>query len=142
MDTKKTEDILPRNSSQEDEFIETKELASLDKDDHSTLFSQIWSDVTSDNRLTLFGFRRYRTAHLLNLRFLEAEIHKVDHELYQIGLQLDSHPGVLDRLGLQHAKRDKRQLKVEDVVNEELVLRLRALIKQYGKQTSRCSSLY
>ena len=51
-------------------------------------FNKIWREITSDNRHTLFGFRRYRTTDLLNLRLLEAEIGTIDHDVYQAGLQL------------------------------------------------------
>jgi hypothetical protein len=100
------------------------------------LFSKSWPETTSDNRLTLFGFRRFRTTHLLNLRLLEAEIDKIDHDLYQAGLQLNQsldREHSLDRLGLKQAKRDCKPMKVEEVVNEDLILRLRGLIKEYGK---------
>ena len=99
----------------------------------SDQFSRLWRNVVDDNYLTLFGFRRYRTIHLLNLRFLEAEIDKVDHAIYQAGLSLDYLP-ILDRLGLKGAKRDADATK-EDV-DEPLILRLRELLKQYGKHTT------
>ena len=49
---------------------------------HSHQFNKIWREVTSDHHLTLYGFRRYRTTHLLNLRFSEADIDRIDHDLY------------------------------------------------------------
>ena len=99
--------------------------------EYSKPFKKFWREATSDNRLTLFGFRRYRTAHLLNLRFLEQEIGKLDWTLYQIGLREGELP-VLDRLGLKHAKKDANPGKLEDI-DETLILRLRKLIKEYGK---------
>ena len=42
----------------------------------SRLVRKIWSNVTDDNALTLYGFRRFRTTHLLNPRLLETEIDK------------------------------------------------------------------
>lgn len=107
-----------------------------DNDTYSLLFPKVWRESTSDNRLTLFGFRRYRTTHLLNLRFLEAEIHKIDHDLYQAGLQLVQPLGrehIIDRLGLKQARQDSQRVKMEDVVNETSILRLRSLIKEYGE---------
>ena len=68
------------------------------------LFRRFWCATTDDRRLTLFGFRRYRTAHLLNLRFLEDEIHKIDHDIFQAGLQLDVTSTAAERLGLKHAR--------------------------------------
>lgn len=97
------------------------------------LFREVWGDATSDNRQTLFGFRRFRTTHLLNLRFLEAEIDKLDHTLYQAGLELDHRP-VLDRLGLKHAKRDLPKERNKLVMDQVLFERLRMLIKEYGKR--------
>lgn len=106
---------------------------------NSELFSKFWRDITSDNHLTLFGFRRYRTTHLLNLRFLEAEIHKIDHALYQAGLQMEQPLGcdhTLDRLGLRKAKIDDEQVKAEQLLNENLIIRLRRLIREYGGHLS------
>jgi hypothetical protein len=118
-------------------MAQSKEDAGNDlSDSYSEPFSKFWREVTSDNHLTLFGFRRYRTTHLLNLRFLEAEINEIDHVLYQAGLQLNQpldREHTIDRLGLRHAKKDRKQLKTEDVVNEALIMRLRRLIKEYGQ---------
>lgn len=103
---------------------------------YSKLFSRVWREITSDNHLTLFGFRRYRTTHLLNLRFLEAEIDKLDHDLYQAGLQLNQplvRQNTLDRLGLKQAKKDNKRMNVDEVVNEDSIIRLRKLIKEYGE---------
>ena len=105
---------------------------------YNEIFSKVWREITSDNHLTLFGFRRYRTTHLLNLRFLEAEIDKIDHDLYQAGLQLNQplrRENTLDRLGLKQAKKDGKRMKIEEVVNEALIMRLRSLIKEYGERT-------
>ena len=103
---------------------------------YSEPFNRIWREITSDNHLTLFGFRRYRTTHQLNIRFLEAEIDKIDHDLYQAGLQLNQPLGrehIIDRLGLKQAKKDSNQMKAEELVNKALVMRLRRLIKEYGE---------
>jgi len=86
--------------------------------------------------LTLFEFRKYRTTHLLNLRFLKAEIDKIDHGLYQADLQLDQsldREHIIDRLGLKQAKKDSKRMKVEKVVNKALIMRLRRLIKEYDE---------
>ncbi|MCJ1334686.1 hypothetical protein MMC10_011398 [Thelotrema lepadinum] len=105
---------------------------------YAELFNKFWREVTPDNYLTLFGFRRYRSTHLLNLRFLEAEIATIDHDLYQTGLALDSSlipRHALNRLGLRQVKRDTKQVEA-DVVDKALILRLRKLIKEYGENTS------
>lgn len=106
---------------------------SLDRDPDK-LFGSFWRGATSDHHETLFGFRRYRTAHLLNLRFLEAEIEEIDRHLYQAGLQRDQcldRRYRVDRLGLQRAKRDSEH--VGQPVNKDLIARLRTLIKEYGR---------
>lgn len=122
------------HSSQQDE---SKEHGKFNLNDcYLDLFMKSWREITSDNRHTLFGFRRYRTIHLLNLRLLEAEIGTIDHDIYQAGLQLDQPLGrehILDRLGLKHAKIDSKRAKVEEVVNKDSILRLRKLIKDYGE---------
>ena len=98
-------------------------------------FRKVWLNATDDNYLTLFGFRRFRTAHLLNLRFLEEEIDKIDHKIYQAGMKLDCPIGAIDRLGLKHGKRDVADpgaARVVNVVDKDLMSRLRELLRQYG----------
>jgi hypothetical protein len=51
---------------------------------------------TADNNLTLHGFRRFKTTHLLNLRYLEDEVAQMDHTLYQAGLSLNLSPSSAD----------------------------------------------
>ena len=96
------------------------------------LFRKLWCNATDDNYFTLYGFRRFRTAHLLNLRFLEDEIDKIDHKIFQAGMKLGYSPGIKDKLGLRHGKKDLDAQGADDVVNQELVLKLRDLLKQYG----------
>ncbi len=96
------------------------------------LFRKLWLKVTDDNGLTLHGFRRFKTTHLLNLRFLEEEIDKLDHDIYQAGLKLGYKPTPVDKLGLRHGKRDANALDAEQVITGELVLKLRDLLRQYG----------
>ena len=95
-------------------------------------FRQFWPRITDDSNLTLHGFRRYKTTHLLNLRFLEDEIAKLDHTIYQAGLSLGHEPSARDRLGLKRSKTDVDAPDVEDTMTRELVLELRALVQQYG----------
>lgn len=107
-------------------------------DDHhgqpemASMFRKFWCATTDDSRLTLFGFRRFRTAHLLNLRFLEDEIHKIDHDIYQAGLQLGVPCTAADRLGLKHFRKDEGALGAEALIKPELISRLRDLLEQYG----------
>lgn len=96
------------------------------------LFRSLWSNITDDNALTLYGFRRFRTTHLLNLRLLETEIDKIDHKIYQAGLSLDLPSTSADKLGLKHSKRDVHAPSPEEVLDPELVSKLRQLLKEYG----------
>lgn len=95
-------------------------------------FSSHWQASTADSNLTLHGFRRFKTTHLLNLRYIEAEIAEIDHLLYQLGLGLGIEPSVEDRLGLKHCKRDAKVPSVDQAVSKKLLRRLRRLIKDYG----------
>ena len=96
------------------------------------LFRELWGNVTDDNALTLFGFRRFRTSHLLNLRLLETEIDKIDHEIYQAGLGLGLPSTSADKLGLRDSKRDERAPSPEEILRPELVSKLRRLLREYG----------
>jgi hypothetical protein len=95
-------------------------------------FRKSWARSTADNNLTLHGFRRFKTTHLLNLRFLEAEIAEMDYTVYQAGLSLDLSPSSTDRLGLGHSKRKFKKLAVDDTITPEFVMKLRGLLQQYG----------
>ena len=96
------------------------------------LFHNLWSNVTDDNALTLFGFRRFRTTHLLNLRLLETEINKIDHQIYQAGLSLGLPSTSADKLGLRNSKRDERAPSPEEILRPDLVSKLRQLLREYG----------
>jgi len=96
-------------------------------------FRAHWRSATNSNNLSLFCFRRYRSSHLLNLRFLEDEIAKLDHHLYQAGLQVEIDPDSQDRMGLRTATRDKDVRPIEEAINRNLILDLRKLINEYGK---------
>ena len=95
-------------------------------------FHDIWSDATSDHQLTLFGFRRYRTIQLVNLRYLELEVEKISHLIFQAGLQLDQAPSQLDLLGLRYVKKKPGAPTAVEVINNDTILRLRKLIKEYS----------
>ena len=103
------------------------------KSETARLFGNLWSNVTDDNALTLYGFRRFRTTHLLNLRLLETELDKIDHQIYQAGLKLDLPLTSADKLGLKHSKRDDHAPCPEEVLKPELVSKLRQLLREYGK---------
>ncbi|KAH8691088.1 hypothetical protein GQ44DRAFT_754052 [Phaeosphaeriaceae sp. PMI808] len=79
-------------------------------EDITKKFRKYWEISTDDNNLTLHGFRRFKTTHLLNLRFLESEVAELDHTIYQAGLSLGLAPSPTDRLGLKHSNRDANVL--------------------------------
>jgi hypothetical protein len=106
------------------------------KSDDCKLFEKVWASSTEDNNLTLYGFRRFKTTHLLNLRLLEEEIDRIDHQIYQAGLKLGMDPTPADRLGLKHCKKDEHALCPEDVMEEQQIPKLRDLLRQYGKGIS------
>ena len=95
-------------------------------------FRRLWEMSTDDNNITLYGFRRFKTTHLLNLRLLEDEIANLDHEVYQAGLGLRLLPSSTDRLGLRHSKLDSDVPSVHDTFTRDFVLSLRGLVKEYG----------
>ncbi|KAL8668688.1 MAG: hypothetical protein Q9168_006693 [Polycauliona sp. 1 TL-2023] len=110
--------------------------------DAVTTFRKAWHDATDDNYLTLFGFRRFRTAHLLNLRFLEQELDKIDHQIFQAGLSLDNSHKVIDRLALKQAKRDgNMEGRLENMIDDGLSNRLRCLLKQYDEALASFNSI-
>jgi hypothetical protein len=100
------------------------------------VFRKAWTASTADSNLTLHGFRRFKTAHLMNLRFLENEITQMDHILYQVGLSLNLSIPPKDRLGLKNGRRDNHVPKVEEAITPKFISELRKLIKEYGMQPS------
>ncbi len=95
-------------------------------------FRKHWQSATDDNNLTLHGFRRFKTTHLLNLRFLEDEIAELDHVIYQAGFSLGLDISSTDQLGLKHGKRDTNVPKIDVTITPDLILKVRDLVKQYG----------
>jgi len=101
------------------------------------MFSKVWPAVTDPNPLVLFGFRRFRTSHLLNLRALEHEILEIDHQVFQADLQLGKPAPRRDRLALDHAEKDTpADATGGHVFDREKLERLRSLLQRYGKYTS------
>ena len=103
-----------------------------DRSDIETLFSRLWPIATHDRNLALYGFRRYKTIHLLNLRFLENEIEKIDRKIYQGGLSIRLPHTTTDRLGLRHNGKDSGSSHPLTAITKALVLQMRELLKQYG----------
>jgi hypothetical protein len=94
------------------------------------LFQSLWPIATHDSNVTLHAFRRFKTSHLMNLRFLEAEVEQLDRDLYQAGLTLGVPVGKPDRLLLRRNTHDNKNIPIK--VSGDTVLRLRGLIKEYG----------
>lgn len=101
--------------------------------DFASIFSRAWSIATEDENITMYGFKRFKTSHLLNLRYLEHDLGKLDREIYQAGLSLNTAPSRTGRLWLGHAKKDENIKGIPDVACEENILRFRRLISEYGK---------
>ena len=102
---------------------------------YASLFPRIWRKSTTDSNMSLHGFRRFKTSHLVNLRFMEEEIARIDHEIYQAGLHLGFQITERDRLGLGTSKLDVEFHKLEESITRPLVLRLRTMLKDYGWST-------
>lgn len=100
----------------------------------SSIFHKVWSRSTEDKNISLYGFRRYKTSHLVNLRFLEEEISELDHKIYQAGLNLDNDTRNRnsDRLGLRYSHRDCSVPALQDTITDSMVLKMRNLLKEYG----------
>ncbi|KAH8770434.1 hypothetical protein F5882DRAFT_180902 [Hyaloscypha sp. PMI_1271] len=96
-------------------------------------FRKYWQNSTEDSNLTLHGFRRFKTTHLLNLRFLEGEIAELDRTIYQAGLSLGLDPSATDRLGLKHCKRNTHPFNINDTINHEFISKLRILLREYDE---------
>lgn len=94
-------------------------------------FRKNWQAASADSALTLYGFRRFKTSHLLNLRFLEEEIAELDHKIYQAGLTLGLEHAPANKLGLKFCKRDSHVPAISETITESFVLKLRDLLKQY-----------
>jgi hypothetical protein len=88
--------------------------------------------ITSPEPPTLFGFRRFQTTHLLNLRLLENEILAIDYKVFQAGLSLGGEVRSDDLLALAHIERDVGETALS-AMDKGLTNRLRGLLKEYGK---------
>lgn len=96
-------------------------------------FQKAWQAASADSDVALYGFRRFKTSHLINLRFLEDEIAELDHVIYQTGLALGLDHCPANRLGLKYCRRDAPVSgRVRDTIPTEAILRLRHLLREYG----------
>ncbi|KAH7250959.1 hypothetical protein BKA59DRAFT_471454 [Fusarium tricinctum] len=96
-------------------------------------FPRHWEASTADSNLTLHGFRRFKTTHLLNLRFLEAEIAEIDLLIYQVGLSLNLEADSTDRLGLKYCQKYDNIPSIDTAITKDLIQRLRGLLKEYDE---------
>jgi hypothetical protein len=101
--------------------------------DSEATFRKLWKHSTEDNNLTLYGFRRFKTSHLLNLRYLEEEISRLDYDIYQAGLRSGCRLGERNRLGLRYSKLDTEFTQAAGGISTEMILKLRGLLKDYGE---------
>ncbi|CAI6271096.1 unnamed protein product [Periconia digitata] len=106
---------------------------SANSEPNTETFRKCWIASTADSNLTLHGFRRFKTTHLVNLRLFENEIAEMDHAVYQAGISLDVSPSSTDRLGLKHSAKDANIPSIEDTITPEFVAKLRELLKQYDE---------
>ncbi|KAI9714138.1 MAG: hypothetical protein M1812_006466 [Candelaria pacifica] len=99
----------------------------------SGVFPKVWRRSIQDKNLALYGFRRFKTSHLVNLRFLEEEIATLDRRIYQVGLKLenDTLSRTQNRLGLRHSLRDSSVPSLEYAITDSMVLKMRSLLKEY-----------
>lgn len=95
-------------------------------------FRKLWQIAAADDNMTMYGFRRFKTSHLLNLRFLEHETELLDRDIYQAGLKLGFPTSSTDRLGLERSVKDENAKDASEVITSDSVVRLRKLIQEYG----------
>ncbi|KAF3797992.1 hypothetical protein GCG54_00003892 [Colletotrichum gloeosporioides] len=103
----------------------------MDTDALQEQFRAHWESSTADEDVTLYGFSRFRTIHLLNLRFLEGEISELNRLVYQAGKSLSKVPPSRARLGIDSRWSDASP-EPSKIINQELVTKVRDLLRQYG----------
>ncbi|KAF5845499.1 hypothetical protein GGP41_003105 [Bipolaris sorokiniana] len=96
-------------------------------------FQDAWIASTANKNITLHSFRRFKTTHLLNLRFLEDEIAQMDHILYKAGLSLGLPISSSNRLGLKKSTGDLNFPKTDEVITQKFIEKLRNLLKEYDE---------
>jgi hypothetical protein len=112
--------------------IEQPSSSEQDANKRTDIFQKCWISSTADSNLTLHGFRRFKTTHLLNLRMLEHEIAEMDNKVYEAGLSLGIDPTSTDRLGLKYSTTKPASTPVSDIITPEFTLKLRGLLQEYG----------
>ncbi|KZZ92852.1 hypothetical protein AAL_05884 [Moelleriella libera RCEF 2490] len=93
-------------------------------------FHRLWEASTADGNLTLHGFRRFKTIHLLNLRYLELEIGDLDRLIHQLGHDIQTElPGT----GPEQSKEDDKRYSLDGTLSMELKPKLRQLLREYDE---------
>jgi hypothetical protein len=117
--------------SKDAEIDNADEYSTQHVDDILERFRRFWPTATDDNRLTLFGFRRFRTVHLLNLRFLEDELTDINRKLCIAAEVLDIPLPPKNKLGLRHGTpRDPSEWNA--ALDREFFGNMRRVVKEYG----------
>jgi hypothetical protein len=146
-----TTDISPRVSNKHESTIDAEDpnisLPSIETTseikDFSLEFPKHWRSSTSDSSpLSLFGFRRFMTNQLLNVRFLEYEIAILESQIYQAGLKVEVPLETREKLGLSNITIDPNAPGFDKVVTSEMVYKLRRLLKEYSKRYSNLLNLF
>ncbi|KAF5511282.1 hypothetical protein CGCS363_v002158 [Colletotrichum siamense] len=106
----------------------------LDTDALQEQFRAHWESSTTDEDVTLYGFSRFRTIHLLNLRFLEGEISELNRLVYQAGKSLAEVRPSRARLGIDSRWSGMSSApEPTKIINQEVVTKLRDLLRQYDE---------
>ncbi|KAI1299003.1 hypothetical protein F5Y03DRAFT_408947 [Xylaria venustula] len=91
-------------------------------------FVRHWEKVlTADNSLTRHRVRRSKTAHLINLRFLEEDIAALNDVIVQAGINTRLDTSSSDRLGRTHSQSVTENPRVEKSLREKLWKRRRLI---------------
>ncbi|KAJ6780188.1 hypothetical protein PWT90_04448 [Aphanocladium album] len=101
-------------------------------DETAHVFARVWPNITDDNALTLFGFRRFRTAHLLNIRMLENEITEANRKVMTAGAALGIPLPARNKLGLGYGTR-RAAWELNPVMDHAFMANLRRLLKEYDE---------
>jgi hypothetical protein len=101
--------------------------------DYAGAFPQHWLGSTLEDKISRYGFRRFQTSQLLNIRFLENEVAELDRSIYKAGLRLNlPFSSSTDRFGPEHVVLDHQSATADKIITHENVLKLRRLLKDYS----------
>ena len=109
----------------------------LTEDDLASRFRDTnwWETFLGKPNDIQYRFRRFDTMQLLNIRLLEAEIHKVDRAICRAApaLEAQSKESPLQPSGAQLDAEKPRLEHMEDIMNVAEVGHLRKLLKEYSE---------